>query len=75
MLGMADPVTFPERVPSARDLLAFYLESGVDCALGDEPVNRLSDDAEPAPRPSGAPHPLAGPSGSRREADRTGTAA
>lgn len=28
---------------SARDLLAFYLETGVDCALSDEPVNRLSE--------------------------------
>lgn len=33
-------------VPSAsslRDLLAFYVEAGVDCALSDEPVNRLAD--------------------------------
>ncbi|MEW6768906.1 MAG: uracil-DNA glycosylase [Pseudomonadota bacterium] len=30
---------------SARDLLAFYAETGVDCALSDEPVNRLSDEA------------------------------
>src|SRR5467141_1019872 len=29
--------------PSVRQLLAFYLEAGVDCALTDEPVNRLSD--------------------------------
>ena len=29
---------------SARDLLAFYLEAGVDCALSDEPVNRLSEE-------------------------------
>ena len=29
---------------SARDLLAFYLEAGVDCALSDEPLNRLSDE-------------------------------
>jgi DNA polymerase len=29
---------------SARDLLAFYLETGVDCALSDMPVNRLSED-------------------------------
>ena len=32
-------------------MLAFYLEAGVDCALGDEPVNRLADpDAAPPPR-------------------------
>lgn len=34
---------------SARDLLAFYAQSGVDCALSDEPVNRLAEEqaAEP----------------------------
>jgi uracil-DNA glycosylase family 4 len=39
----------PEPAPTIRQLLAFYLEAGVDCALTDEPVNRLSDpDAAPA---------------------------
>jgi uracil-DNA glycosylase family 4 len=33
----------PEPTPTIRQLLAFYLEAGVDCALTDEPVNRLSD--------------------------------
>jgi uracil-DNA glycosylase len=33
----------PEAAPDIRQLLAFYLEAGVDCALADEPVNRLSD--------------------------------
>jgi DNA polymerase len=28
---------------TAAQLLAFYLETGVDCALGEAPVNRLSD--------------------------------
>ena len=35
--------------PSLRELLAFYVEAGVDCALMDEPVNRLSDETTPAP--------------------------
>ncbi len=35
----------PEPAASARDLLAFYLEAGVDCALADEPINRLSEQA------------------------------
>jgi uracil-DNA glycosylase len=40
----------PEPAPTIRQLLAFYLEAGVDCALTDEPVNRLSDpDIAPAP--------------------------
>jgi uracil-DNA glycosylase len=39
-----------ERMPTPQELLAFYIEAGVDCALGEEPVNRLADDG-PAPRP------------------------
>ncbi len=34
----------PERSPTVGELLRFYLEAGVDCALMDEPANRLSDD-------------------------------
>lgn len=37
----------PDRPPTARELLSFYLEAGVDCAIGEEPVNRLADDAPP----------------------------
>jgi uracil-DNA glycosylase len=33
----------PDPAPTVRELLAFYLEAGVDCALSDEPVNRLAD--------------------------------
>jgi uracil-DNA glycosylase len=41
----------PDPAPTAGQLLAFYLEAGVDCALADEPVNRLADpDIAPAPR-------------------------
>ncbi|ABD89882.1 uracil-DNA glycosylase [Rhodopseudomonas palustris] len=46
----------PEPRPNARELLAFYLEAGVDCALMDEPVNRLLDDIAPEPaRPPAEP--------------------
>jgi DNA polymerase len=39
----------PDPAPTIRQLLAFYLEAGVDCALADEPVNRLVDpDKQPA---------------------------
>ena len=34
----------PDRAPTVHELLAFYLEAGVDCALMDEPVNRVSDE-------------------------------
>jgi DNA polymerase len=46
----------PEPTPSIRQLLAFYLEAGVDCALGDEPVDRL---AEPDALPAAAPREIA----------------
>jgi len=41
----------PEPPPTVQQLLAFYLEAGVDCALGETPVNRLADpDLAPEPR-------------------------
>jgi uracil-DNA glycosylase len=33
----------PDPSPTVLELLAFYLEAGVDCALSDAPVNRLAD--------------------------------
>jgi uracil-DNA glycosylase family 4 len=42
----------PDSAPNVQQLLAFYLESGVDCALTEEPVNRLSD---PGVAPAAAP--------------------
>jgi DNA polymerase len=38
----------PDPHPTVAQLLAFYLEAGVDCAIMDEPVNRLSDEMPPA---------------------------
>src|SRR4051812_9418215 len=40
----------PDRAPTVHELLAFYLEAGVDCALLDEPVNRVSDHSAAASR-------------------------
>ena len=40
-----------EPPPTVRELLAFYLEAGVDCALLDEPPNRLLDPEIAAPPP------------------------
>jgi uracil-DNA glycosylase family 4 len=52
----------PEPAPNLRQLLAFYLEAGVDCALAEEPVDRLSEpDAPTAPAPvreTAPPSPL-----------------
>src|SRR6267154_4233831 len=48
----------PDSATTVQQLLAFYLEAGVDCALTEAPVNRLSDpDIDPAPRET-APAPL-----------------
>jgi uracil-DNA glycosylase len=33
----------PESAPTVQQLIAFYLEAGVDCALSEEPLDRLSD--------------------------------
>jgi DNA polymerase len=33
----------PEPAPTVQQLLAFYLEAGVDCALAGEPVDRLAE--------------------------------
>ena len=53
----------PDDAPNVRQLLAFYLEAGVDCALGEEPINRLAD-AEPTVRkvfPQQSPTPTPAP--------------
>ena len=51
----------PEPAPTIKQLLAFYLEAGVDCALADEAVNRLSDPAAvtaPAASEPALPQPV-----------------
>jgi uracil-DNA glycosylase len=48
----------PDPAPTVRQLLAFYVEAGVDCALTEEPVNRLSEaDTAPAIRNASAGEP------------------
>jgi uracil-DNA glycosylase family 4 len=51
----------PEPAPTVQQLLAFYLEAGVDCALAEEPVNRLAEPdhvAAAAPRETAPPRLL-----------------
>src|SRR6202043_2042535 len=49
----------PDPAPTVQQLLAFYLEAGVDCALTDAPVNRLSDpDIAQRPREPAPPSPV-----------------
>ena len=45
----------PEPAPTVQQLLAFYLEAGVDCALADAPIDRL---AEPDSATIGAPREI-----------------
>ena len=57
----------PDRTKAARELLAFYLETGADALLGEEPVDRFAGSesaasiakpaVEPAPRPAVAAKP------------------
>jgi DNA polymerase len=54
--------TTAEPTPTVRQLLAFYLEAGVDCALAEEPIDRLAEpDMPPAAvvvRETAPPRPL-----------------
>jgi uracil-DNA glycosylase family 4 len=52
----------PNPPPTVQQLLAFYLEAGVDCALTDEPVNRLAEpDVVPTTAAAAAPRETAPP--------------
>src|SRR5262245_57006940 len=44
-----------DRTDAARELLAFYLEAGVDAVLGEEPIDRLAGDRAAVPVPEPAP--------------------
>jgi DNA polymerase len=48
----------PETDKAARELLAFYVEAGVDTPLGEVPVDRFADDlrAAPVPEPTSRPN-------------------
>jgi DNA polymerase len=63
----------PEPVPTVRELLAFYLEAGIDCALAEEPIDRLAEPEAPPPAARVAPpvearRPVAAPAVMRGEA-------
>ncbi len=44
----------PDQIRAAREILAFYLEAGVDAALQDTPVDRFADEPAPAAAPVAA---------------------
>ena len=45
----------PDQIKAAREILAFYLEAGVDVALGETPVDRFAEPAAPTPSPVSSP--------------------
>jgi DNA polymerase len=53
-----------DRAPTVHQLLAFYLEAGVDCALMDQPIDRLSSADVVEKTPAAANRPVL-----RREVD------
>ena len=65
----------PEPAPTVKQLLAFYLEAGVDCALSDAPIDRLAEPdsatiaapRETAPQRLVRETPVAAPAVSRSE--------
>ncbi len=48
----------PDRALTVHELLAFYLEAGVDCALMDEPVNRVTDQSAAVAQEAAQPSPI-----------------
>jgi uracil-DNA glycosylase family 4 len=42
----------PDRTKAARELLAFYLEAGVDALVGETPVDHLAAETQPTPGPA-----------------------
>ena len=61
----------PEPAPTVSQLLAFYLEAGVDCALSDEPVDRLAEPEAPLAIKATTPSSDAGPARPARAATTT----
>jgi uracil-DNA glycosylase family 4 len=51
----------------AGELLSFYLEAGVDALVGEEPIDRMADEAPPPPVAARPPPP---PAPSRKEPER-----
>jgi uracil-DNA glycosylase family 4 len=48
-------IMMPSREKSARELLDFYLEAGVDALVGEQPVDRFAVAADPAPARAAQP--------------------
>ena len=64
----------PEPAPTIAQLLAFYVEAGVDCALSEEPINRLTEPARAQEFKAAATPAEASPARSIKPAPGTFTA-
>jgi uracil-DNA glycosylase len=49
----------PEQIKAARELIAFYLDAGVDTPLGEAAIDRFADDSATAPTRSAERRPAA----------------
>jgi uracil-DNA glycosylase len=49
-VDLADHLMTPDTTKAAYELLAFYLEAGVDTPIGEEPIDRFADPAVVAPQ-------------------------
>src|SRR5262252_6368705 len=63
----------PDRARAARELLAFYLEVGVDAPLGETPVDRFAGGEAPPPSEP-APIPVARRAAAPRPSPASGAA-
>jgi DNA polymerase len=64
-----------DHIQSTRELLAFYVEAGVDAALDETPVNRFEEVSELAPARAPVARPAPQPAGFAPAAPRPATAA
>src|SRR5262245_10267032 len=67
----------PDRTKAARELLAFYLEAGVDGALGEQPINHFGPEESAATFATGSAGatPQPAPTGPRARLPEPRTAA
>jgi uracil-DNA glycosylase len=55
MWSSINPIAVTSAAEDARELMAFYLDAGVDSAVGEEPVNHFADRPEPITSPLATP--------------------
>src|SRR5690348_13183722 len=64
----------PDHVRAARELLAFYIEAGVDALVGETPVDRFAGGEEPARAEAPRAEPAAVPERLKKSSPRPSAA-